>query len=200
MVQNSIGFLAQRAARMKRTYLAQKFARVVIGTNNIDCCARVCHTPTAAAMKLMLGTGVATNSYNDIEEAQTILICGANATENHPIVGARIKQAALSGAKLIVIDSRQIELAHYATIHLQPQPGTNIPLLMQWRTQSWKSDWWILNSPLNDVAEWDEFCEFIERSRPRRPRTSAKFRQILSARQPVFTQQRNRRCVFTVWE
>src|SRR6185295_9562044 len=108
---------------------AQKFARVVIGTNNIDCCARVCHTPTAAAMKLMLGTGAATNSYNDIEKAQTILVCGANVTSNHPIVGARIKQATLKGAKLIVIDPRRIELARYATIHIQPKPGTNIPLL-----------------------------------------------------------------------
>ena len=126
---DSIGVLGSARATNEENYLTQKFARLVIGTNNVDCCARVCHTPTAAAMKLMLGTGAATNSYDDIETARTILVCGSNATENHPIIGARIKQAALHGAKLIVIDPREIELARHATLHLQPRPGTNIPLL-----------------------------------------------------------------------
>src|SRR5204862_5863067 len=94
-----------------------------------DCCARVCHTPTAAAMKMMLGAGAATNSFDDIERAKTILVCGANATENHPIIGARIKQAAINGANLIVIDPRAIELTRYAKLHLPARAGTNIPLL-----------------------------------------------------------------------
>ena len=159
---NSIGILGSARATNEENYLAQKFARVVIGTNNVDCCARVCHTPTAAAMKLMLGTGAATNSYNDIEKAQTILVCGANATANHPIVGARIKQAALKGAKLIVIDPRKIELARYASIHLRVKPGTNIVLLNAMACT-------IIEERLADyeftaerVAEWDEFCEFIK--------------------------------------
>ena len=126
---NSIGVLGSARGTNEENYLAQKFARLVIGTNNIDCCARVCHTPTATAMKLMLGAGAATNSYDDIEKANSILICGANPTENHPIVGARIKQAALRGAQLIVIDPRAIELSRYAAIHLRPRPGTNVPLL-----------------------------------------------------------------------
>lgn len=126
---DSVGILGSARATNEENYLAQKFARVVIGTNNVDCCARVCHAPTAAGMKMMLGTGAATNSFDDIELAQTILICGANPTENHPIVGARIKQAALRGTKLIVIDPRRIELAECAQIHLQLRPGTNIALL-----------------------------------------------------------------------
>ena len=126
---DSIGILGSARGTNEEAYLAQKFARVVIGTNNVDCCARVCHTPTAAAMKLMLGAGAATNSYDDIERARTILVCGTNSTENHPIVGARIKQAASKGAKLIVIDPRAVELSQYATIHLRPRSGTNIPLL-----------------------------------------------------------------------
>jgi formate dehydrogenase major subunit len=81
------------------------------------------------ALKEMLGAGAATNSFDDIERARTILVCGANPTENHPIVGARIKQAVLAGAQLIVIDPRRIELAEYAECHLAPRPGTNIPLL-----------------------------------------------------------------------
>ncbi len=109
--------------------LAQKFARLVLGTNNIDCCARVCHAPTAAAMKHMLGTGAATNSFDDIEQAGGFLICGCNPTEGHPIVGARIKQAVLRGAGLIVIDPRETELTQYAAVHLALRPGTNVPLL-----------------------------------------------------------------------
>ena len=113
----------------EENYVAQKFARVVLGTNNIDCCARVCHAPTAVAMKRMLGTGAATNSFDDIEHAAAFLICGCNPTEAHPVVGARIKQAVLGGAKLIVIDPRATELARYADVHLALRPGTNVPLL-----------------------------------------------------------------------
>jgi len=126
---DSVGILGSARATNEDNYITQKFARVVVGTNNVDCCARVCHTPSAAALKSMLGTGAATNSFNDIEKTSTILVCGANSTENHPIVGARIKQAALRGCKLIVIDPRRIELADYASVHLQLKPGTNVPLL-----------------------------------------------------------------------
>ncbi|MBE7557763.1 molybdopterin-dependent oxidoreductase [bacterium] len=137
-----IGVVASSRATNEENYLAQKFTRVVLGTNNVDGCARVCHTPTAAGMKMTLGTGAATNSFDDIERAHAFLICGANPTENHPIVGARIKQAVLGrpplpggeggdegGAKLVVIDPREIELARYADVHLQLRPGTNVPLL-----------------------------------------------------------------------
>ncbi len=157
---DSIGILGSARGTNEEAYLAQKFARVVIGTNNVDCCARVCHTPTAAAMKLMIGTGAATNSYNDIEKAQTILICGANATENHPIIGARIRQAALRGANLIVIDSRKIELAQYAAIHLQPRPGTNIPLLNALACTIVEEQLFDAQFANERVSEWDEFCEF----------------------------------------
>jgi formate dehydrogenase major subunit len=126
---DSIGILGSARATNEENYLAQKFARAALGTNNVDCCARVCHAPSAAAMRMTLGTGAATNSFVDIERARTILVCGANPTENHPIVGARIKQAALQGAHLIVIDPRKIELARYADLHLQLRPGTNVPLL-----------------------------------------------------------------------
>jgi formate dehydrogenase major subunit len=126
---DSVGMLGSARASNEEAYLAQKFARVVLETNNIDCCARVCHAPTAAALKQILGTGAATNSFDDIELAHSLLICGCNPTENHPIVGTRIKQAALRGARLVVIDPRKIELSKFAEIHLQIRPGTNIPLL-----------------------------------------------------------------------
>lgn len=159
---DSIGILGSARGTNEENYLAQKFARAVIGTNNIDCCARVCHTPTAAAMKLMLGTGASTNSYNDIEKAQTILICGANATENHPIIGARIKQAALNGANLIVIDPRMIELTQHASIHLQPRPGTNIPLLNALAYTILEERLFDAQFASERVTEWNQFREFIK--------------------------------------
>ncbi len=125
---DSIGVLSSARGTNEENYVAQKFARLVLGTNNIDCCARVCHSPTAAAMKMTLGTGAATNSLDEIELAKTIIVCGANPTEGHPVTGARIKQAALRGANMIIVDPREIELTQYATLHLQLSPGTNVVL------------------------------------------------------------------------
>lgn len=126
---DSIGVLGSSRATNEENYLIQKLARRAVGTNNVDCCARVCHAPTAVAMQRMLGTGAATNSFDDIEQARTILVVGANPTENHPIIGARIKQQVRRGARLVVIDPRRIELAECADVHLAPRPGTDIPLL-----------------------------------------------------------------------
>lgn len=109
-------------------YLLQKLFRAVFGSNNVDCCARVCHSSTALALQTVTGTGAASASYVDIERAKLIVIAGSNPTEAHPVVGARIKQAVLGGAKLIVIDPRRIELAEYADLHLQLRPGTNVAL------------------------------------------------------------------------
>jgi formate dehydrogenase major subunit len=125
----AVGVLGSARATNEDNYLVQRFARMVIGTNNVDCCARVCHAPSAAALKQIFGTGAATSSFDDIEQAQTILVWGANVTENHPVVGARIKQAVRRGAHLIVVDPRRIELCDYATLYLQPRPGTNVLLL-----------------------------------------------------------------------
>jgi formate dehydrogenase major subunit len=168
---DSIGVLGSARATNEENYLAQKFARVVIGTNNVDCCARVCHGPTAAAMKLMLGTGAATNSFGDIERARTILVCGANATENHPIVGARIKQAKLAGANLVVIDPRRIELADYADVHLQLKPGTNVPLLNAIAQVIVEEN--LIDSAFIEarVGEWPQFSDSIMQWTPERAAT-----------------------------
>jgi formate dehydrogenase major subunit len=165
---DAVGVLGSARATNEENYLAQKFARVVLGTNNVDCCARVCHAPSATAMKMMLGTGAATSAYDDIERARTILLCGTNATENHPIVGARIKQAVLRGATLIVIDPRRIELAEYADHHLALRPGTNVPLLNAMACT-------IVEEGLVDqeflrarVEEWDAYRTFITQYAPER--------------------------------
>lgn len=160
--KDSIGVLGSSRAANEENYLAQKFARIVLGTNNVDCCARVCHTPSAAAMKMMLGAGAATNSFTDVELASTILICGANPTENHPIVGERIKQAVRkNGTKLIVIDPRQIELAEYADIHLQLRSGTNIPLLNAIANTIIEEDLVDVRFVTERVREFAEFQTFV---------------------------------------
>jgi len=113
----------------EENYLMQKFMRVVIGNNNIDGCARVCHAPTAFGMQQSFGTGAATNSIADLEFTDCMLVVGANSTEAHPVTGAKIRQKAIQGVPLIVIDPRRIELARYATVHLQLRPGTNVAVL-----------------------------------------------------------------------
>lgn len=113
----------------EENYLMQKFVRAVLGTNNIDGCARVCHSPTALGMQRTFGTGAATNSVKDMEVADCLMIIGANPTEAHPVTGARLKQQAMKGKTLIVLDPRRTELARYAQHHLQLRPGTNVAVL-----------------------------------------------------------------------
>ncbi|MDH4058140.1 MAG: molybdopterin-dependent oxidoreductase, partial [Cyclobacteriaceae bacterium] len=113
----------------EENYLMQKFFRVVIGTNSIDSCARVCHSPTALGMQRSFGTGAATNSIEDLKYTDCIMIIGANPTDGHPVTGAKFKQFAMSGKPTIVIDPRKTELARYATYHLPLRPGTNVALL-----------------------------------------------------------------------
>ena len=165
--RDAIAVLGSARATNEENYLAQKFTRVVLGTNNVDCCARVCHTPSAAAMKIMIGTGAMTNSFDDIEKAKTIILCGANPTENHPIPGARIKQAVIkNGTKLIVIDPRKTELTKYADVHLQLRPGTNI---LMFNALAYT----IIDEGLTDpefirtrVTEYDEFRDFVAEYSP----------------------------------
>jgi formate dehydrogenase alpha subunit len=107
----------------------QKMIRQLVGTNNIDCCARVCHSPTAWGMQQSFGTGAGTNSTADIPLADLMIVIGANPTAAHPVTGAKIKQQAMSGATLIVIDPVRTELARMADHHLQLKPGTNVAVL-----------------------------------------------------------------------
>lgn len=124
----AVGVLTSSRSTNEAAYLFQKLFRVQLGTNNVDCCARVCHSSTARALRDATGTGAASTSYTDIELARTIVVAGANPTEAHPVVGARIRQAVLRGASLVVIDPRRTELAQIADVHLQLAPGANVVL------------------------------------------------------------------------
>lgn len=126
---DAIAGISSARCSNEENYLMQKFIRAVIGTNNIDCCARVCHSPTALGMQNAFGTGAATNSIDDLKYTDCILVIGANPTDAHPVTGAKMKQFAMKGKTSIVIDPRRTELARYATYHLQLKPGTNVALL-----------------------------------------------------------------------
>ena len=126
---NSIAGISSARCTNEENYLMQKFIRAVVGTNNIDCCARVCHSPTAFGMQSAFGTGAATNSIEDLKHTDCIMIIGANPTDAHPVTGVKLKQFAMKGKTTIVIDPRKIEMARYATYHLQLKPGTNVALL-----------------------------------------------------------------------
>jgi predicted molibdopterin-dependent oxidoreductase YjgC len=90
----------------------QKFARAVLNTNNVDCCARVCHGPSVAGLQETLGNGAMSNSINDIENSKCLLVFGYNCADSHPIVARRVLKARENGAKIIVCDPRRIETAH----------------------------------------------------------------------------------------
>lgn len=128
-LEGGIAALSSSRCTNEENYLVQKWFRGGLHTHDVDCCARVCHAPSAAALRQGLGTGAATSSFADIERADLFLVAGSNTTESHPVVGARVKQAVLRGAQLIVIDPRRTELAALADVWLRPNPGTNVALL-----------------------------------------------------------------------
>lgn len=127
---DAFGCLSSSRGTNEENYLAQKFARTVMGTNNMDNCARVCHAPSVTGLRAALGSGAATNSLADIEGAEVLIVSGSNTTEAHPVAALKIKKAVRqNGARLIVIDPREIELVRYATVWLRLKPGTNVALI-----------------------------------------------------------------------
>ena len=126
---DSIGFLASAKATNEENYLAQKFARAVIGTNNVDHCARLCHSSTVAGLAGALGSGAMTNSLEDLEQAACIFVIGSNTTECHPLVSRRIMRAKARGARLLVADPRHIQLSGLADLAVRHRPGSDVALL-----------------------------------------------------------------------
>lgn len=123
---DSIGVISSARATNEENYLAQKFARVVIGSNSIDNCSRLCHAPSATGLTASFGLAGGTNSLDDLDHADCILVVGANPTEAHPVVGARLKQLVLRGARLVVVDPRRTDLAELADVHVQARAGSNV--------------------------------------------------------------------------
>ena len=127
---DAIGGFASAKCTNEENYVFQKFMRAVIGTNNVDHCARLCHSSTVAGLARAFGSGAMTNSISDFDLADCVFVIGSNTTECHPIIGSAIKRAAVSrGMPLIVADPRAIELTEVAAIHLQHRNGTDVALI-----------------------------------------------------------------------
>ncbi|MFE7896882.1 formate dehydrogenase subunit alpha [Streptomyces sp. NPDC057424] len=125
---DAVAAISSARATNEDNYLVQKFMRVVIGTNNVDNCSRLCHSPSAAGLTASFGLSGGTDTFDDMERADCLLVVGANPVEAHPVVGARLLRRVLHGAKLVVADPRAVGLALHADVHLRPRPGTNVAL------------------------------------------------------------------------
>ena len=124
-----VGVISCARATNEDNYAAQKFARAVLGTHNVDHCARICHSPSVAGLRQTLGSGAMSNSMADVEQADLIVVWGADPTENHSVFGGRILRAKARGARLVVVDPRTTRLARVADLHLQLRLGSNIALV-----------------------------------------------------------------------
>jgi formate dehydrogenase major subunit len=131
--RNSIGAISSSRCTNEEVYLVQKLVRAGFGNNNIDTCARVCHSPTGYGLKTTLGESAGTQTFASVDHADVILVMGSNPTEAHPVFGSRLKRRLRQGARLIVIDPRGIELVgapHIrADYHLPVKPGANVAVL-----------------------------------------------------------------------
>ena len=129
----SIGGITSSRCTNEETYLVQKLVRAGFGNNNVDTCARVCHSPTGYGLKATLGESAGTQDFDSIEQTDVVLVIGANPTDAHPVFGSQMKQRLRAGAKLIVVDPRRIDLVRTphikADYHLKLKPGTNVALL-----------------------------------------------------------------------
>ena len=127
---DSFATLCSAKATNEDGYIQQKFSRLVMQSNHIDPCTRLCHSPSVEAMLTSLGSGATSNSYVDYEEAGCLVIIGSDANSNHPVAASRMRRAVVErGAKLIVINPRRIDMCDYADIWLRPRPGTDVALL-----------------------------------------------------------------------
>jgi formate dehydrogenase alpha subunit len=128
---DALAFLASAKCTNEENYLMQKFARQVVGTNNVDHCARLCHSSTVSGLAQCFGSGAMSNTMEDVaRHSQALFIIGSNTTEQHPVFGAKLRQAVLQrGVPLIVADPRQIDITELATLHLKQRPGSDVALI-----------------------------------------------------------------------
>ena len=131
--KDSIGGITSSRCTNEETYLVQKLVRAAFGNNNVDTCARVCHSPTGYGLGQTYGTSAGTQTFKSVDKADVILVMGANPSAAHPVFASRMKKRLREGARLIVIDPRQIDLVKSphikADYHLQLKPGTNVALI-----------------------------------------------------------------------
>jgi formate dehydrogenase major subunit len=130
---DSVGGITSSRCTNEEVYLVQKLVRAAFGTNNVDTCARVCHSPTGYGMGQTFGTSAGTQTFKSVEHADVVVVIGANPTDAHPVFASRMKRRLREGAKLIVIDPRRIDLVNAPHVraehHLALRPGTNVAVI-----------------------------------------------------------------------
>jgi formate dehydrogenase major subunit len=131
--RDAVGAITSSRCTNEETYLVQKLVRAGFGNNNVDTCARVCHSPTGYGLSTTFGTSAGTQDFDSVEDSDVVLVIGANPTDAHPVFASRMTKRLRAGAKLIVIDPRRIDLVRSAHIeaqhHLALMPGTNVAVL-----------------------------------------------------------------------
>jgi formate dehydrogenase major subunit len=131
--KRAVGGITSSRCTNEETFLVQKLVRAVFGNNNVDTCARVCHSPTGYGLKTTFGTSAGTQDFDSVEAADVVIIIGANPTDGHPVFASRLKQRLRAGARLIVIDPRRTDIVRSPHIeakhHLALRPGTNVAVL-----------------------------------------------------------------------
>ncbi len=131
--KDAIGGITSSRCTNEETYLVQKLVRAAFGNNNVDTCARVCHSPTGYGLGQTLGTSAGTQTFKSVEQADVIMVIGANPTDGHPVFASRMKKRLREGARLIVVDPRRIDIVRsphvQADYHLPLRPGTNVAVV-----------------------------------------------------------------------
>lgn len=163
--RQSVGVITSSRCTNEETYLVQKLTRAVFRNNNTDTCARVCHSPTGYGLGQTYGTSAGTQDFDSVEQADVVLVIGANPTDGHPVFASRLKKRLRQGAKLIVIDPRRIDLVKSPHIraahHLALKPGTNVAVVSALAhvivTEGLANEDFI-----RDRCDWEEFADYAE--------------------------------------
>src|SRR6202044_277707 len=131
--RDSVGAISSSRCTNEEVFLVQKMVRAGFGNNNIDTCARVCHSPTGFGLSKTFGTSAGTQDFKSVDKTDVVIVIGANRTDAHPVFGSRMKKRLRAGARLIIIDPRRIDLVESphikADYHLPLKPGTNVAVL-----------------------------------------------------------------------
>jgi formate dehydrogenase major subunit len=163
--RESIGVITSSRCTNKETFLVQKLTRAVFRNNNTDTCARVGHSPTGYGLGQTFGTSAGTQNFDSVEQADVVLVIGANPTDGHPVFAWRLKKRLRQGARLIVVDPRRIDLVRSAHIeaahHLQLRPGTNVAVVTA-LAHVIVTDKLYDETFIRERCDWDEFRDYAD--------------------------------------
>jgi len=163
--RNALGGITSSRCTNEETFLVQKLVRAGFGNNNVDTCARVCHSPTGYGLKTTFGTSAGTQDFDSVEDSDVMLVIGANPTDGHPVFASRMKRRLRKGAKLIVIDPRRTDLVRSphleADFHLPLRPGTNVAVLSA-MAHVIVTEGLVDEAFVRERCDWDEFSHWAE--------------------------------------